>query len=340
VGDILTTPDGSVTIEVPPNAVDDDTSFSITDSGNGMAFELTTNLGEGMALFAVNLAPEGLTFNVPVTICFSWPDEAPEDGTIDGTNIDEDSVLITKNGDSLTDRCSREAGPIETTGAECDRSANAFCVNVDSFSEFAIFEPNAAVVDQEYDSIGAGSSTTATIDSASERAQTFTVELGGVIESIGLQLVREDATTIAELLFDIRETSNGVPIESDLTTLASLTIPASGVPLALSAGEFFNIDVISSAIAVNPGEVLAVVLRAPDADTALNRYQWFNGPNADDYLGGDPYSRISGSWTQSAGDAGFQTLVVIPEPSSSLSLLAGAGLLAAFARRRGVTLIS
>jgi hypothetical protein len=339
-GEILTTPDGSVTIEVPLGAVDDDTSFSITDSGNGTGFDLTTSVGEGTALFVVDLAPEGLTFNVPIAICFSWEDKAPEDGTIDHTSIDENSMLITQNGDSLTDRCSWETGPIETTGAECDPIANTFCVQVDSFSEFAIFEPDAPVVDQEYDSIGAGSSSSAAIDSATDRAQTFTVGRVGVLDSIGLQVVREDASTTADLLFDIRETSTGVPIESNETTLISLTIPASEVPLVLGAGEFFSVDVISSAIAVNPGEALAIVLLAPDATTALNRYQWFNGPNADDYWDGDPYSRTTGTWALEPYDLGFQTRVVIPEPSSTLSLLAGAGFLVLLARRRGVTLIS
>jgi hypothetical protein len=288
----------------------------------------------------VDLAPEALTFNVPIAICFAWADKAPEDGTIDGTSIDENSVLITKNGDSLTDRCSQEDGPIEITGAECDPIANTFCVQVDSLSEFAIFEPGAPVIDQEYDSIGAGSSSSAAIDSTTERAQTFTVGVAGVLDSIGLQVVREDASTSSDLLFDIRETSAGVPIESNAITLTSLTIPASEVPLALGAGEFFSVDVISSGIAVNPGEVLAVVLSAPDATTALNRYQWFNGPNPDDYPDGDPYSRSTGTWTLESSDGGIQTLIVIPEPSSPLSLLAGVGILLALARRRGVTLVS
>jgi len=340
LGGTLTTPDGSVEVEVPLGAVDDDRSFSITDSGNGTEFDLATFLGDGTALFVVDLAPEGLTFNVPIAICFAWEDKAPENGTIDGTSIDENSVLITKNGDSLTDRCIHEAGPIAITGAECDPIANTFCVQVDSFSEFAIFEPDAPFIDQEYDSIGAGSSSSATIDSATDRAQTFTVGLAGVLDRVGLQVVREDASTTADLLFDIRNTSAGVPIESNATTLASLTIPASEVPLALGAGEFFSVDVISSAIAVNPGEVLAVVLSAPDAATALNRYQWFNGPNADDYPDGDPYSRTTGTWTLESSDGGLQTLIVFPEPPTSLSLLAGVGILLALARRRGVTLIS
>jgi hypothetical protein len=338
-GEILTTPDGSVTIEVPPGAVDDATSFSITDSGYGTGFDLTTSLGDGTALFVVDLAPEELTFNVPIAICFAWADKAPENGTIDHTNIDENSVFITQNGDSLTDRCSQETGPIAITGAECDPIANTFCVQVDSFSEFAIFEPDAPVIDQEFDSIGAGSSSSAAIDSTADRAQTFTVGTTGVLDSIGLQVVREDVSTTADLLFDIRETSAGVPNESNAITLASLTIPASEVPLALGAGEFFSVDVISSAIAVNPGEVLAIVLLAPDATTSLDRYQWFNGPNADDYWDGDPYFRTTGTWALESSDAGFQALVV-PEPSSALSLLAGAGLLVMLARRRGMTLMS
>jgi len=341
----VTTPDGSVAIEIPPGTLDDDATFSITDSGDGTGFELTTNLGDGTVLFAVTLAPEGLTFNVPITICFSWPDEAPDDGTIDETNINENAVLMTKNNGGLTGRCSQEPGPIPTTGAacdpiaitgaECDPIANTFCVEVCSLSEFTIFEPNAPDLDQEYDSIGGGSPSEAAIDSTTERAQTFTVGLRGGLDSIGIQVVREDVSTTADLLFDIRETSTGVPIESNSTTLASLTIPASEVPLTLGVGEFFSVDVIASSIAVNPGDVLAVVLAAPDATTALNRYRWPNGPNADDYLDGDPYSRTTGTWMLESSDAGFQTFVVIPEPSSSLSLLAGAGLLVALSRRRG-----
>jgi hypothetical protein len=340
-GGTVTTPDGSVAIEVPPSAVDGDTTFSITDSGNGTDFELATNLGNGTALFAVTLAPEGLTFDIPITICFSWLDEAPDDGTIDGTNINENAVLITKDNSAITKgngdpmgRCSQEPGPVATTGAECNPIANTFCVQVTSFSEFAIFEPNGPVGDQKYDSIAAGSSSAATIDSTTDCAQTFTVGTGGLLDRIGLQVVREDASTNADLLFDIRETAAGVPIESDATTLASLTIPAASVPLTLGKGEFFSVDVLSSAIEVTPGEVLAVVLRAPDATTALNRYQWSNGPNADDYSDGDPYTRTTGNWTPASSDAGFQTLVVLPEPSTALSLLAGVGLLAALARRR------
>jgi len=336
----LTTQDGSVSIEAPPGAVDADMSFSITDSGDGFGFDFSTNLGDGAALFVVSLEPEGIFFNVPVAVCFSWEDRTPENGTIDGTTIDENSVLILDSGGSLTERCSQEAGPLAITGAECDPIANTFCVQVDVLSEFVIFEPDAPVLDQEYDSIGAGSSSSATIDSATDRAQTFTVGLAGVLDSIGLQVVREDASTTADLLFDVRGTSVGVPIESNATTLASVMVPATEIPLALGAGEFFTVDVISSGIAVNPGEVLAVVLSAPDATTALNRYRWFNGPNADDYPDGDPYSRTTGTWTLESSDGGIQALIVIPEPSSSVSLIAGIGILLVLARRRGVALFS
>jgi len=333
-GGTVTTPDGSVAIEVPPGALDDETTISITDSGNGTGFELATNLGNGTALFAVTLAPEGRTFNVPITLCFAWLDEAPEDGTIDGTNINENSVLVTKNNDGLTGRCSQELGPLASTGAECDPSANDFCVQVSSFSEYAIFEPNAPVADQAHDSIAAGSSSSVTVDSSSDRAQTFTVGVGGVLGAVGLQVVREDASTSADLLFDIRETSAGAPIESDGTTLASVAIPAASVPLTLAAGEFFDVDMVAAGIAVSPAEKLSIVLRAPDGTTALNRYQWSNGPNADDYSAGDPYSRTTGNWTLESSDAGFRALVVLPEPSTYLSLLAGAGFLAVLVRRR------
>jgi Leucine-rich repeat (LRR) protein len=56
-GGSCTTPDGSVTIIVPPGALNDDTTLSITETGT--SFELTTNLGDGTALFGVSLQPEG-----------------------------------------------------------------------------------------------------------------------------------------------------------------------------------------------------------------------------------------------------------------------------------------
>ena len=135
---MLSTPDGSVTITVPPGALDDNTSLSITDSGNGALYEVTTNLGAGIALFGVTIQPDGQVFNVPVTITFSWVD-ADDDGTIDNTSINEDNVIITKDNVAVTDRCRNEPGPLAATGAECDTAANTFSLQITSLSDFTLF---------------------------------------------------------------------------------------------------------------------------------------------------------------------------------------------------------
>ena len=137
-GGTISTPDGSVTITIPPGALDNETSISITDSGNGTLFELATNLGNGTALFEVTIEPSGLPFNVPITITFSWLDEG-DDGTIDGTSIQEENVVITKDNVAVTDRCKFETGPLADTGAECDQAANTFSFQVTSLSDFTLF---------------------------------------------------------------------------------------------------------------------------------------------------------------------------------------------------------
>jgi hypothetical protein len=133
--------DGSVNITIPPGALDGPTSISITDSGNGSLFELTTNLGNGTALFQVNIQPEDTVFWVPITITFSW-DDANNDGKIDGTNIQEDNVRITKDNVVVTDQCKVETGPLSVTGAECDTAANTFSFQVTSLSDFTLFVLN------------------------------------------------------------------------------------------------------------------------------------------------------------------------------------------------------
>jgi hypothetical protein len=126
-GGTISTPDGSVTIIVPPEALTEDTSLSITETGT--LFELTANLGNGVALFGVSIQPDNLEFNSLITIIFSWPDE-DNDGKIDGTNIQERNLIITKDNVAITDRCRNEA--------ECDTTQNSFTFEVSSLSEFAL----------------------------------------------------------------------------------------------------------------------------------------------------------------------------------------------------------
>src|SRR3989338_6344590 len=104
-GGIVTTPDGSVRITFPPGAVSGDTTVSISNTGSG--YELTNNLGNALGVYGVVLQPEGTTFDQPVTIVFTWPD-ADNNGLVDGTNLREENLRITKDGVAVTDKCKNE----------------------------------------------------------------------------------------------------------------------------------------------------------------------------------------------------------------------------------------
>ncbi len=129
-GGTVTTTDGGVTIEIPPGALNEDTTISITDTGSN--FELTANLGQALGVFGVNIQPEGTTFNTPITITFTW-DDVDNDGRVDGTNIKEDNLHITKDGVAITDQCRNE--PL------CDTVNNTFSFTVSSLSLFALIGP-------------------------------------------------------------------------------------------------------------------------------------------------------------------------------------------------------
>jgi len=130
-GGTLATPDGSATITIPAGALPADTTISVT-GGTSTDFELTTNLGQTIGVFAVDIQPEGLTFSQPITLVFAW-DDANDDGTVDGMNVHEDNILISKDSVAITDRCRFEAG--------CDTDANTFTFTVSSLSVFVPAAP-------------------------------------------------------------------------------------------------------------------------------------------------------------------------------------------------------
>ncbi len=126
-GGIVATPDGSISITLPNGALSTDTSMSITESGSD--FELTTNLGDATAIFSATIGPEGTTFDVPITIVFSWIDDN-DDGLVDGTGTDESSLQVVKDGIVITTNCN--------VNPTCDVNANTFSVDVSSLSNFAL----------------------------------------------------------------------------------------------------------------------------------------------------------------------------------------------------------
>jgi hypothetical protein len=129
-GGIVTSPDGGVTMIIPAEAVDNEETISIT--GAGEMFPVSANVGNGTALFAVNIGPEGLQFNLPVTMVFSWADENPEDGIVDGTDIQERSLIVTRNQTAVTERC------YQYPPDECSQQNNSFTLTATELGEWAV----------------------------------------------------------------------------------------------------------------------------------------------------------------------------------------------------------
>ncbi len=132
-GGILTTQDGSITMSIPSGALDNPTSMSIT--GIGTNYELTTDLGPGTAVYGVTINPDGQTFNVPVTLTFRW-DDSDNNGIVDGTSLNETDLRVTKDGLTIAGPCGSSPG--------CDTAQNAFAVTVSSLSEFTLMVPEIA----------------------------------------------------------------------------------------------------------------------------------------------------------------------------------------------------
>ena len=129
-GGTVTTENGEVTMTIPAGALDDDTNITVVGMGEG--FTLQSDVGEVEAVFGVELGPEGTQFDEPVTLVFAW-DDADNDGIVDGFDLFENELIITKDGVAITEQCQFDAG--------CDPAANTFTFSVTSFSEFTVSGP-------------------------------------------------------------------------------------------------------------------------------------------------------------------------------------------------------
>lgn len=182
------------------------------------------------------------------------------------------------------------------------------------------------------------------IGTGSDWAQTFTVAKAGQLSSVEVQAYRL-RNSRAALLIDVRGTTrSGAPVEANTDVLASASIAPAGLPFRDGATfpdspVFIPIDLSAFGIRVEPGDVLAIVLRTTEpSDYGTGRgYSW-QGANygADAYGGGDSYGRVfNPTFTPFSGrastDAGFRTFVTVREPAG-LALAACAG--AALLRRR------
>jgi hypothetical protein len=141
---------GGVSITVPPGALGGQpscvstacpTSFSITGLASSEYGLGSAASGNGLYLSA-KLQPEGITFNVPVVVTFSWPDADASPGIIDGTTITEVFLKIFQNGTAITNTCG-----LSPCGSPpcCNQAANTFAVPLTTFSELAVVEDGACV---------------------------------------------------------------------------------------------------------------------------------------------------------------------------------------------------
>ena len=143
-GGTVGTPDGNCTIEVPAGAVEEETTFSITDSGSG--YELETDLGDTQSVLGVQLGCGAESFSEDVTVRLEWIDENPEDGVVDGTTFSESEIFIVKDSEVITttcisDDCDCLNPPDLCSACGCDLDDNYFEIDVTTFSEFVLAVP-------------------------------------------------------------------------------------------------------------------------------------------------------------------------------------------------------
>lgn len=162
----------------------------------------------------------------------------------------------------------------------------------------------APTLDQSYEPLSINMSS-----SRLDNAQTFTVGVTGMLTRVDV-LISRIAT--ADLLFDLRATQNGVPVESDTAVLVSVRIPAAQVPVTQG---FFTIDLTPFNVPVVSGQVLAIVLRS---DPDIMSYMWYGTYSPDGYTRGQFYFRHPPAWPRPtwraeaegpADDLGFRTFV-------------------------------
>jgi len=91
-GGTVTTLDGTVQIHVPPGVLAHDTSISFTGAVETPP-DMSTNLGEAVGIYAVDIQPTGTQFDPPATMDFAWED-VDDDGIVDGTNVPGPRTVI------------------------------------------------------------------------------------------------------------------------------------------------------------------------------------------------------------------------------------------------------
>lgn len=193
------------------------------------------------------------------------------------------------------------------------------------------------ILDQEYDAVADGSNGGLNIQSDQQVAQTFTVGIGGRLVRVDVQARTSTADPPSgDLLFDIRPTVGGVPVEDDTLALANVAIPATDVPPFVPfTGDFVSVDLSAFSISVTPGDVLAIVLRHFDTGS----YVWLAQSEGLGVLYDDGAGfarRFSPTWGRLQPDTDFGFRTFVPEPTT-LALMAVGLAGVAVSRRRKLT---
>jgi hypothetical protein len=166
-------------------------------------------------------------------------------------------------------------------------------------------------------------------------AQTFTVGISGLLRRIDVLVVSDAGVPGIPVDFDVRPTVNGAPVENDGLALASgMLSTATSDPR--SAAALVSIQFGALGVAVQRGDVLALVLSSPIAQTL-----WWGRTNGRNYASGALFSRSASLGFPTFkgpldADLSFRTWVdpaPVPEPSALLFVGTGLAALLAGARR-------
>ena len=125
-------------------------------------------------------------------------------------------------------------------------------------------------------------------------AQTFTVGVEGILDSVDVFIVRTDPGTVLgiDMVAQIFSAAGDLPVGS---ALATLVIPEASLPAIPNVYTFFNIDFSSFGIPMIVGNEMAIVLSDNNSVSQNTLYGWQGCGPASCYAGGEASLEIGGA---------------------------------------------